>query len=148
MVTVDTRRVVDLISLARGKGLAGFEFEEAGFAVAFRFSRPHPQAVQDRGVEGQRQAAGQVGQEDSEHWIESPMVGVFRAGDSAIAEGSIVAAGEIVGQIESMGILSDLISGVSGVVVSLRIADGERVEYAQPLVMVRKGAAKNREVAR
>jgi biotin carboxyl carrier protein len=140
---VDTARIRDLISLARSNGLAAFEFEEAGFAVAFRFSSAHPRAGYDHAVEGERGAPGDIGPQDSERWVESPMVGVFRAREGPVAEGSSVVAGEMVGQIESMGILSDLISDVSGVVVSLRIADGERVEYGQPLILIHKGGCQD-----
>ena len=45
-------------------------------------------------------------------------------------------AGQVVGAIESMKLLNDVVSDVTGVVIGTMVEDGTPVEYGEPLVLV------------
>lgn len=72
--------------------------------------------------------------------IAAPQVGIFRAAGLAIGHG--VAAGAVVGRIDVLGDLHDVVAAQAGTVSALRAADGGFVEYGQPLLTIRPvGAA-------
>jgi acetyl-CoA carboxylase biotin carboxyl carrier protein len=73
--------------------------------------------------------------------ITSPVVGVFRRnaggkGEAVLDEGDAVAAGQVVGAVEAMGMLNRIQSERAGVVQEMLVRDGQPVEYGQPLLVV------------
>jgi biotin carboxyl carrier protein len=75
--------------------------------------------------------------------ITAPVVGVFRRnaggkGEAILDAGDAVAAGQIVGAVEAMGMLNRVQSERAGVVQEMLVRDGQPVEYGQPLLVVRE----------
>ncbi len=75
-------------------------------------------------------------QPSGDRLILAPMVGIFHAVDGVAEEGAHIAAGQVVGTIESMKLLNDVISEFSGVVRETMVEDGTPVEYGQPLCRI------------
>ncbi|MCX8052178.1 MAG: hypothetical protein N3B12_00070 [Armatimonadetes bacterium] len=71
-----------------------------------------------------------------ERLILAPMVGIFHAVDGVAREGAHISAGQVVGTIESMKLLNDVVSEFSGVVRETMVEDGTPVEYGQPLYRI------------
>jgi acetyl-CoA carboxylase biotin carboxyl carrier protein len=65
--------------------------------------------------------------------IRAPMVGIFHMADPVNATGVQVGKGQIVGAIESMKLMNEVVSDVDGTVVELYIESGMPVEYGQAL---------------
>lgn len=65
--------------------------------------------------------------------ITAPMVGIFHKVDGMPTPGNHVTPGQVVGTIESMKLLNDVVSDVSGVITQVLVEDGSPVEYGQPL---------------
>ncbi|MFR5582944.1 MAG: biotin carboxylase N-terminal domain-containing protein [[Clostridium] scindens] len=88
--------------------------------------------------------------------IRSPLVGVFHAaktqdGEAQVAIGSHIDEGQILGAIEAMKLMNDVVAACSGTVAEVLVKDGDLVEYGQPLfcdrgmkVMFRKILIANR----
>ena len=75
--------------------------------------------------------------------ITSPVVGVFRRnaggkGEVILEAGDAVAAAQVVGAVEAMGMLNRVQSERSGVVLEVMVREGQPVEYGQPLLLVRE----------
>ena len=75
--------------------------------------------------------------------ITAPVVGVFRRnaggrGEPILDQGDAVAAGQVVGAVEAMGMLNRVQSERTGVVQEMLVRDGQPVEYGQPLLVVRE----------
>lgn len=66
----------------------------------------------------------------------APMVGIFHMIDGISKVGSEVSEGQVVGAIESMKLLNDVVCEVTGRVVEVMVEDGTPVEYGQPLCRV------------
>lgn len=77
----------------------------------------------------------------SEVCITAPMVGLFHAVDGLSEVGAQIKAGQVVGAIESMKLLNDIVSDVSGTVIETMVEDGMPVEYNQVLCKVKVSGA-------
>lgn len=75
------------------------------------------------------------------HTISASLVGIFHLAARAFPHGKpmlgdTVNIGQVIGTLESMHVLTELSSPVSGVIVSLPAEDGTGVEYGQPLLVI------------
>ncbi len=79
------------------------------------------------------------------HLIKSPTVGTFyRAGSptarSFVEVGDRVKKGQVLCIIEAMKLMNEIESDCDGEVLEVLVANGQPVEYGEPLFKVRKGA--------
>lgn len=65
--------------------------------------------------------------------VSAPMVGIFHAVDGLGAPGSLVKKGQVVGAIESMKLMNEVVADADGVVAEVFVDDGMPVEYGQVL---------------
>jgi biotin carboxyl carrier protein len=74
-----------------------------------------------------------------ERVIIAPCVGQFRpcAPDTVTAEGELIAAGQVIGFIDSQGVTTPVTSRCDGWFMGLMAHDGERVREHQPLAWLR-----------
>lgn len=63
----------------------------------------------------------------------APMVGLFHHLPAPVRYGMNIAAGQVVGAIESMKLMNDVLSEYAGQVVEVLVEDGGAVEYGRPL---------------
>jgi biotin carboxyl carrier protein len=68
--------------------------------------------------------------------VKSNFVGWFRAASPAIAVGDHVTVGQVVGSVETLGLLNDVESKVAGRVTEVRVAADEAVDFGKELFTV------------
>jgi acetyl-CoA carboxylase biotin carboxyl carrier protein len=67
----------------------------------------------------------------------STLVGVFRSGKvGPLPAGASVTEGQVIGYVESLGLLTECVAPTDGVVRALLVQDGEPVEYGQALLEI------------
>ncbi len=76
-----------------------------------------------------------------ESLITAPMIGTFYAAPSPadppfVGVGERVEVGQVVGIIEAMEIMNEIVADRSGVIVEVLVTNGEAVEYGSPLFRV------------
>ncbi len=81
-------------------------------------------------------------QEEGLHQVKSPIVGTFYEAPSPgsppfIKVGDSVSAGQVLCIVEAMKLMNEIESDVAGEIVTRHVANGEPVEYGQPLFAVR-----------
>ena len=88
--------------------------------------------------ETQESEAGEVVAEaaDATFDVQSPVVGYFRPAKEKIEVGQKVEAGQIIGEIVSLGLANDVISKVAGEIIEICIEEGQPVEYGQAIAKV------------
>ncbi|HUV03716.1 MAG TPA: biotin/lipoyl-containing protein [Armatimonadota bacterium] len=69
-------------------------------------------------------------------YITAPMVGIFHSMDAVGAAGAPASAGQVVGVIESMKLMNDIVSEHDGTIIEVLVEDGAPVEYGQHLFRV------------
>lgn len=81
-------------------------------------------------------------EEEGLHNVKSPIVGTFYESPSPgappfIKPGDHVAAGQVLCIVEAMKLMNEIESDVAGEVVKALVANGQPVEYGQPLFAIR-----------
>ncbi len=78
----------------------------------------------------------------SEVTVNAPMVGIFHTIECGPKIGDFISSGQVVGIIESMKLMNDVRSDVSGTIKEILVEDGTPVEYGQPVLVISKGEKK------
>jgi len=63
----------------------------------------------------------------------APMVGIFHHADPPLPYTAAVRPGQVIGYIESMKLMNDVVAEESGRVTDVLVEDGAPVDYGQPL---------------
>jgi acetyl-CoA carboxylase biotin carboxyl carrier protein len=105
------------------------ETEDVSLTLKARAQRPAP-----AGNEPAASETAEVEEADVE-LIRSQDVGIFRA-TVKLAPGSTISRGQKLGAVESVSLHHDLISDRAGTLLEILAADGDPVEYGQPLLVL------------
>ena len=156
---MDIRKVKKLIELLDESGIAEIEITEGEESVRIsRYSQgapaaavaPAPVAVAAPAPAAAPAAAPVAAApaevEEEGFLVTAPMVGTFYAASSPgaapyVQVGDRVNEGDTLCIIEAMKMMNQIEADVSGVVKSIRVQNGEPVEYGQTLIVVDQRAA-------
>jgi len=87
-------------------------------------------------VEAPKQPALEVKEDvDTADYITAKMVGIFH-GNSQDLIGAKVKNGQVVGSVESMRLMNDILSDLDGTIIEVLIEDGSPVEFGQKIFKV------------
>jgi acetyl-CoA carboxylase biotin carboxyl carrier protein len=150
---MDIRKVKKLIELLDESGIAEIEITEGEESVRIsRYSQSAPAApvaapiavaapVAAAPAAPAEAAPAAPDPEDDGFLITAPMVGTFYAASSPgaapyVQVGDRINEGDTLCIIEAMKMMNQIESDVSGVVKSIRVQNGEPVEYGQTLIVI------------
>ncbi len=150
---MDIRKVKKLIELLDESGIAEIEITEGEESVRIsRYSQSAPAApaaapiavaapVAAAPAAPMEAAPAAPEPEDDGFLIAAPMVGTFYAASSPgaapyVQVGDRVNEGDTLCIIEAMKMMNQIESDVAGVVKSIRVQNGEPVEYGQTLIVI------------
>jgi acetyl-CoA carboxylase biotin carboxyl carrier protein len=150
---MDIRKVKKLIELLDESGIAEIEITEGEEAV--RISRyptgaaaapvyaqaPPPQAPAAAPVPAPQTEPAAAAPEEDGHLVTAPMVGTYYSSSSPggaafVQVGDQVSEGDTLCIIEAMKMMNQIEADVSGVIKSIRVQNGEPVEYGQILFVI------------
>jgi biotin carboxyl carrier protein len=121
----------DLLRLAEGSGASAIEVETDGMAAAIvRVPRAPVQSVADA-----RAATVPTVAEPSR--VHSSGVGIFSA-SKEWSSGDEVKKGTVLGAVQSLGAMTDVVAPIDGVLRDVLVARGAPVEYGQALFAIVK----------
>ncbi len=153
---MDIRKVKKLIELLDESGIAEIEITEGEDSVRIsRFAAGAPAVaapvavaapLATAPVAAEAVAAPVAEVEDEGFLVAAPMVGTFYASSSPgaapyVQVGDRVNEGDTLCIIEAMKMMNQIEADVSGVVKSIRVQNGEPVEYGQTLIVIDQRAA-------
>ena len=156
---MDIRKVKKLIELLDESGIAEIEITEGEEAV--RISRyptgapaapapavaaPAPQAPAPAAVAAQSAEPVAAPAEEDGYLVTAPMVGTYYSASSPgaapyVQVGDRISEGDTLCIIEAMKMMNQIEADVSGVVKSIRVQNGEPVEYGQVLFVIDQRAS-------
>jgi acetyl-CoA carboxylase biotin carboxyl carrier protein len=101
-----------------------------------------PVPVASSPAAGAPPAAPAAAAEEGLHLVKSPIVGTYYEAPSPgappfIKPGDQVTSGQVLCIVEAMKLMNEIESDVTGEVVKLLVANGQPVEYGQPLFAIR-----------
>ena len=154
---MDIRKVKKLIEMLEESGIDEIEIHEDKDSVRVSRNRSAPAQVaatvpaRDIQEAGQRSTAvmesasgseSTESDEPEENLVRSPMVGIFYEAQapgkpSFVELGQTVKKGDVLCIIEAMKIMNQVESEKAGVVSRIMAANGEPIEYGQPLFIIR-----------
>ena len=135
---MDAREVDELVKIFRGAKVSELSVTAGDSTVRLRKSlhAAPPRAPAKARATAPKPEPEIVETAAPESWITAPMVGVFHGSDKAMAAGSRVKAGQVVGAIESMKLMNEVVSEYDGVIVEIAVEDLMAVEYGHKLFRV------------
>ncbi len=160
---VDLGEVERLLAFMKKHGLEEFEYQQGdahirlrkassapaagAWAPAAASPAPRAEAAGATAAAAEPPASPQEAPDAGLHVIKSPIVGTFYSAPSPdappfVAPGARVEAGQVLCIVEAMKLMNEIESDVAGEVVKVFVANGEPVEYGQPLFSVRPNGRK------
>lgn len=122
----------DLLRLAEGSGASAIEVEAEGMAAAI--VRVPSVVAAPASVAARAAAAPKVPDPSRVH---SSGVGIFSASKDWSA-GDAVQKGTVLGAVQSLGAMTDVVAPIDGVLRDVLVAGGAPVEYGQALFAIEK----------
>lgn len=147
---MDIRKIKKLIELLEESDIGEIEIKEGEESVRISRNSPAPvmmhapmapiaSAAPAAAVHVEAEAPATVEQEG--HAIKSPMVGTFYRSPSPesksfIEVGQQVKVGDVLCIVEAMKMMNQIEADKAGTVGAILVADGEPVEFDQPMIMI------------
>ncbi len=134
--------------LDRGDLKIRLKFNQAeaasGLTDLSRLLNSAPRPVVPTAAAATQQVPAAADAEAGLHIVKSPMVGTFFSSPTPgappfVSAGDRVAKGQVVGIIEAMKLMNEIESDAAGEIVKCLVANGQPVEFGQPLYSVRLG---------
>lgn len=134
---MDLEKIEQLIEALESSQAAEITVRKGGSGVRIRRGARKEAARRQRAAAPCAEITCSPEDAPGESCIRAPMVGIFHSVDGLTEIGARIQAGQVVGAIESMKLLNDIVSDVSGTVVESLVEDGTPVEYNQVLCKVK-----------
>lgn len=129
-------KVIDLIREVKACGVGEFELQQGRFPGCCENGQKagdSSPAVPAAEKEAAQKEEAPVSIQDGTI-IRSPLVGIYHGAD--ILAGDQVEEGQVLGAIDAMKLMNDIVAVCSGVVTEVLVKDQELVEYGQPLFVI------------
>ena len=151
----DIQDLQQLVEFLKEHGVAEFDLDRGDVKIRLKFAQPVAPIVSYAPVTAAPAApvpaaaapiaaatAPAAAPEEDLHIIKSPIVGTFYGspspGSSAfVSAGDRVEKGQVVCIVEAMKLMNEIEADAGGEIVKIFVANGQPVEYGQPLFSVR-----------
>lgn len=150
---MDFKEIKKLVNLVESSEIGRIEIEESGFRIEIEkqgagsvITMPAAPVIQSAPVasavpiqDGVKSAAGSdTTVSESEHTINSPMVGTFYSRPSPddppfVKEGDEVAPGQVICIIEAMKVMNEIEADVRGIVRQVIVANAQPIQFDEPM---------------
>jgi len=144
-----------LIKAVSESNLDSFDYREGDFSLSLHASKGYVQTIQtpvgnvasmsvpdiSQAMAQASEAASGEDDEDNVFIIKSPLVGTFYAApaqdsDPFVKIGDRVKKGQVLAIVEAMKMMNEIESDCDGVISDILVANGEAVEFGQPLFKI------------
>ena len=151
---MNLKELKEMIELMEQNGLSELEIEKNGFKVRLKKSGAGFDAREISSGEVRinnlpeslakgPQGAKEIKEPDNMVIVRSPMVGTFYAApgpdkDPYVSKGADIKDGDVLCIVEAMKLMNEIKSELSGRVIDILVANGQPVEFDQPLFKIQK----------
>jgi acetyl-CoA carboxylase biotin carboxyl carrier protein len=159
----DIADLKQLVEFLKEHQIAEFDLDRGDLKIRLKFNQPEASSpglaelarLIGSAPHGVSQAAGAAGHppesapepagtETGLHLVKSPIVGTFYGSPSPgsaqfVAPGDHVTKGQVIGIVEAMKLMNEIESDAEGEIVKCMVANGQPIEFGQPLFSIRLG---------
>jgi acetyl-CoA carboxylase biotin carboxyl carrier protein len=161
MKAQDIADLKQLIEFLKEHQVAEFDLDRGDVKIRLKFSQPEaspaaladlsrliasaPAATPQAAASQPSPPSAPVSDPDAGmHIVKSPIVGTFYGSPSPgaapfVAPGDHVVKGQVIGVIEAMKLMNEIEADASGEIVKCLVANGQPIEFGQPLFTIRMG---------
>ena len=146
---MEVKEMKELIAAVSAANVDEFEYNNEEFSIRIAKKKAKIATV-DASVAGVPVQSAAIMPEQSEEQpeellygdeIKAPLVGTFYAApsegaDPYVSVGDKVKKGQVIGIVEAMKLMNDVVAACSGTVAEVLVKDGDLVEYGQPLFVI------------
>lgn len=144
---MEYEKIIELIHEIENSSITEFQLQKGEFQISLKRQGCAEPATADAPKRVHKELEAEPKKETGKVSIKegviirSPMVGIFHAPASQdkkdiVTTGQIIEDGQVLGVIEAMKMMNDVVAGCSGRVTEVLVSDGELVEYGQPLFVI------------
>lgn len=132
---MDLAKIEELIGIVKDASVSELTLRQDGSSITIRkpAGTPRPAAGAKKTPAKRETPAAQQSGEPVALVVTAPMVGIFHSASDALQIGSVVKPCQVVGAIESMKLMNDIVAQAAGKVIEIDAEDGLPVEYGQTL---------------
>lgn len=129
--------VKELISLMGAGGISELDLSSGDVSIRLRGGQAGDSA--EPSLNGREDASSQTPSDAPGHVVTAPMIGTYYSApspgeDPFVQIGDEVEVGQVVGIIEAMKIMNEIIADKPGVITDILVENAQAVEYGSPLV--------------
>lgn len=144
---MEYEKIIELIHEIENSSITEFQLQKGEFQLFLKKQGCAEAAIADMPKVGHKEPEAEPKKETEKVSIKegviirSPLVGIFHASVSQdkkdiVKAGQSIGEGQVLGAIEAMKMMNDVVAGCSGTVTEVLVSDGELVEYGQPLFVI------------
>lgn len=142
---MEFEQIIELIRIVNESDMAEFQIQDRDFQLVIKSNRERTQKEKEPTIiqEAEVKLTAPIPEtrESTRQVVKSPLVGIFHASahqdaESAVNMGDTVEAGQMLGMIEAMKLMNEVLSEFSGKIVDILVQDGQQVEFGQPLFVI------------
>ena len=131
--------VRELISLMSKGGISELDLTSGDVSIRLRGTATQAAAQAPSTTEAQPESSAPAARQAESHTITAPMIGTYYAApspgdDPFVQVGDEVEVGQVVGIIEAMKIMNEIVADKPGVVSEILVENAQAVEYGSDLV--------------
>ncbi len=131
--------VRELIALMGKGGISELDLTSGGVSIRLRGGSTMPALPSQASAAVNGEASAGLALADEGHVITAPMIGTYYSApspgeDPFVQIGDEVEVGQVVGIIEAMKIMNEIVADKAGVVSEILVENAQAVEYGSPLV--------------
>lgn len=130
---MDLARIEELIQVVQDARVSELTLRADGTSVTVKKAAAAPHVAKTSKKQPERKQVTPKEAQTKDIVITAPMVGIFHATSASVRPGALVKPGQVVGAIESMKLMNDVVAQVGGTIAELSVDDGLPVEYGQVL---------------
>jgi biotin carboxyl carrier protein len=130
---MDLVRIEELIQVVQDARVSELTLRADGSSVTVRKASAAPKAQKPARKQPERKPQQAREPQPEVGVITAPMVGIYHATSASVRPGALVKPGQVVGAIESMKLMNDVVAQLGGTIAEVAVDDGLPVEYGQVL---------------
>ena len=132
---MDVKKIEELIEVLQGSHAQELCVHKGDSTICIKKGK-RPAAAPKKQAKPAQTSTNTQEAAPKEQFITAPMVGLFHRAESISAAGTVISKGQVVGSIESMKLLNDVLADISGTITEVLVEDGIPVEYGQHIYKI------------